>query len=85
MLFPANDKSSTASLAGDMNKRNTDGKEEWDTVQGIAKVWRSMPQFSSANTILLDNEAQKFTMSDHKVFYCCHWKHALIRSQNKQN
>jgi len=43
-----------------MNKPDPDAKEPWDTVRDMDKVWAAMPSFGPQNTILLDNEAQRF-------------------------
>lgn len=43
-----------------MCKKDPDGDEAWDTIRDMDKVWKAMPKYGPANTILLDNEARKF-------------------------
>ncbi|KAF5835981.1 hypothetical protein DUNSADRAFT_6597 [Dunaliella salina] len=43
-----------------MNKPDPTGKDPWDTVRDMRKVWRRLPEFGPKNTLLLDNEARKF-------------------------
>ncbi|GFH28468.1 FCP1 homology domain-containing protein, partial [Haematococcus lacustris] len=49
-----------AVLDRDMNKADPHGKEEWDTIRDMDKVWRVFSKYDARNTILLDNEARKF-------------------------
>ncbi|KAL6764191.1 hypothetical protein V8C86DRAFT_2477368 [Haematococcus lacustris] len=49
-----------AVLDREMNKADPHGKEEWDTIRDMDKVWRVFSKYDARNTILLDNEARKF-------------------------
>ena len=44
-----------------MNKPDPDGVNQWDTVRDMEKVWKALPDYGPHNTLLLDNEARKFS------------------------
>ena len=42
-----------------MNKKDPNGKHEWDTMRDMDKIWRSLPTFGPKTTLIVDNEARK--------------------------
>jgi len=45
----------------DFNKADPNAVNEWDTVRDLKKIWASVAGFDETNTILMDNEARKFS------------------------
>jgi hypothetical protein len=66
-----------------MNKPDPEGENEWDTVRDMAKVWRALPAYDARSTILVDNEARKFSDAPRNGIVLSEFGPADVRSRRQ--
>jgi hypothetical protein len=72
-------------LGRDWNKKDPLGKNDWDTMRDLDRVWKAHPQFDASNTVLIDNEARKVREVAHNAVLVSDWstKAMSVDAMNK--